>query len=188
MPKNLLPSEYLGAGYDGTTVAGQIRITASQLTNGGLTNAEIVEGTAVNPGNGGVSLTAGLTYTILSLGTAIGGAAVLKSSWQSLGWDSSGDSDNPVVGDTFTASGIGAVGALTTPSVKSGDVRRVALGLCEGLYNNYRTFDLAGTSPDKMTVTRSTSFDDVNDALSRTYTLTFLTDVTGVEVQEESAD
>ena len=66
MPKKLLPSEYLGAGYDGTTVAGQIRITAIQLENGGLTNAEIVEGTAVNPGT--TALTTGLTYTILTLG------------------------------------------------------------------------------------------------------------------------
>lgn len=185
MPKNLLPSEYFGAGYDGTTAAGQIRITASQLTNGGLTSAEIVEGTAVNPGS--TQLTSGLTYTILSLGSA-SSSAVLKASWQSLGWDSSGDSDNPVVGDTFTATGVAAVTALTSASVKSGDVRRVALGLCEGLYNNYRAFDLAGTAPDKMTISRSTSFDDANDALSRTYTLTFLTDVTGVEVQEESAD
>lgn len=185
MPKNLLPTEYFGAGYDGTT--GQIRITASQLTNGGLTSAEIVEGAAVNPSS--VVLTSGLTYTILSLGTA-SSPALLKSSWQTLGWVSSGDSDNPVVGDTFTASGVGiaAVTALTGASVKSGDVRRVALGLCEGLYNNYRVFDLAGTAPDKMTISRSTSFDDANDALSRTYTLTFLTDVTGVEVQQESAD
>jgi hypothetical protein len=187
MPTKLLPSEYLGAGYDGTTLAGQIRITASQLTNGGLTNAEIVEGAAVNPGNGGVALTAGLTYTILSLGTASTSAA-LKTAWLDLGWNSSGDSDMPVVGDTFTATGIAAVTALTTPSVKSGDVRRVALGICEGMYNNYRNYDLAGTSPDKMTITRSTFFDDANDALTRVYTLTFLTDVTGVEVQEESAD
>ena len=186
MPTNLLPTEYFGASYSGT--AGVISITASELSNsGGLTNAEIVQSAALNPGNGGVSLTAGLTYTILNTGTA-SSAAVLKSSWQSLGWDSSGDADAPVVGDTFTATGIAAVTALTTPSVKSGDVRRVALGICESLFNNYRTFDLAGTSPDKMTVTRSTSFDDANDALSRTYTLTFLTDVTGVEVQEESAD
>jgi hypothetical protein len=183
MPKKLLPSEYLGLSYSGA--AGVISITASQLTNSGLTATETVEGAAVNPGT--TALTAGLTYTILALGTA-SSAAVLKSSWQSLGWDSSGDSDDPVVGDTFTATNVGAVSALTTPSVKSGDVRRVALGICEGLFNNYRSYDLAGTSPDKMTITRSTSFDDANDALQRTYTLTFLTDVTSVEVQEESAD
>ncbi len=185
MPTKLLPTEYLGSSYSGA--AGVISITANQLTNSGLTATETVEGTAVNPGNGGVALTAGLTYTILSLGTA-GTAAELKTAWLSLGWNSSGDSDVPVVGDTFTATGVSAVTALTTPSVKSGDVRRVALGICEGLYNNYRDYDLAGTSPDKMTITRSTSFDDANDALQRTYTLTFLTDVTGVEVQEESAD
>jgi hypothetical protein len=186
MPKKLLPSEYLGAGYDGTTVAGQIRITAIQLENGGLTNAEIVEGTAVNPGT--TALTTGLTYTILTLG-AMSTPAELKTAWLSLGWNSSGDSDVPVVGDTFTATGVAAVTGFTSaPSVKSGDVRRVALGICEGMYNNYRDYDLAGTSPDKMTITRSTFFDDANDALTRVYTLTFLTDVTGVEVQEESAD
>jgi hypothetical protein len=186
MPTKLLPTEYLGAGYDGTTTPGQIRITAIQLENGGLTNAEIVEGAAVNPGT--TALTAGLTYTILTLGAANTPAA-LKSAWLDLGWDSSGDSDVPAVGDTFTATGNPAPTAFTSPpSVKSGDVRRVALGICEGMYNKYRDYDLAGTSPDKMTITRSTFFDDANDALTRVYTLTFLTDVTGVEVQEESAD
>jgi hypothetical protein len=183
MPTKLLPTEYLGAGYSGA--GGVISITASQLTNGGLTAAETVQGAAVNPSS--VVLTTGLTYTIISVGTA-SSSAVSKSSWQSLGWDSSGDSDEPAIGDTFTASGGPVVTALTGPSVQSGDIRRVALGICEGLFNNYRSYDLAGTSPDKMTITRSTSFDDANDALQRTYTLTFLTDVTSVEVQEESAD
>jgi hypothetical protein len=186
MPTKLLPTEYLGNSYTGT--GGVITITASQLTNGGLTAAETVQGAAVNPGNGGVALTAGLTYTILTLGTATT-AAELKAAWLSLGWNSSGDSDVPVVGDTFTASGVAAVTTLTgSASVQSGDVRRVALGICEGMYNKYRDYELAGTSPDKMTITRSTFFDDANDALTRVYTLTFLTDVTGVEVQEESAD
>jgi hypothetical protein len=184
MPTKLLPTEYLGTSYTGT--GGVITITASQLTNSGLTATETVEGAAVNPGT--TALTAGLTYTILTLGAA-STAPALKSAWLDLGWNSSGDSDVPVVGDTFTATGNPAPTAFTSPpSVKSGDVRRVALGICEGLFNKYRDYDLEGTSPDKMTITRSTSFDDVNDALQRTYTLTFLTDVTSVEVQEESAD
>ena len=187
MPTKLLPTEYLGASYDGTSSSGVIKITASELTNGGLTSAEIVQGTSVNPGSGGVSLTSGLTYTITALGTA-SSAAVLKAAWVALGWNSSGDDDAPVVGDTFTATGVAAQSTLTYPSVVSCDIRRVAMGICESLFSNYRTYATAGTSPDKMTISRSTFFDDTSDALSRSYTITFLTDVTSVEVQEEAAD
>lgn len=175
MATNLLPSQYLGSDY--SVSSSKMLINPVNLTSGGLTVAEIAE-TSVPLTTGG-ALTAGLTYTVT---TAQTGAAPTLAEWNTMGWNGTA---YPVVGDTFTALTTGVVAATGSVVVKSGDVRRILLGIAESAYQNYLSYTAASTAPAKMTIARTSSINDATGILTRFYTLTFVTDISSVEVAEE---
>lgn len=185
MAKKLLPSEYLGSFYAtaSTTGTGQtgsstkMVIDPIQLTGGGLTVGEIAEASVFLTTGG--ALTPGLTYTIIQ---AQSGGAPTIPEWNAMGWNGTAA---PAVGDTFTALTTGAVAAVGTVEVKSGDVRRILFGIIEAAYQKYLTYTTAGTAPAKMSIARTSSVNDATGVLTRFYTLTFVTDISSVEISEE---
>jgi hypothetical protein len=175
MAKKLLPSEYLGSDY--SVSSSKMLINPVSLTSGGLTVDEIAE-TSVPLTTGG-ALTAGLTYTVT---TAQTGAAPTLAEWNTMGWNGTAV---PVLGDTFTALTTGVVAATGSVVVKSGDVRRILFGIVEAAYQKYLTYTTAGTAPAKMSIARTSSVNDATGVLTRFYTLTFVTDISAVEISEE---
>jgi hypothetical protein len=173
MAKKLLPSDYLGSDY--SVSSSKMLINPLSLTGSGLTADEIIESATISLTNSG-TLTIGLTYTIIALGSAT------TAEWNTIGWNGT---SSPTVGDTFTALTTGTISTGTGATVKSGDVRRILMGIVEAAYQKYQTYTTAGTAPAKMFIGRSSSINDTTGILTRNYTLTFQTDISSVEVTEE---
>lgn len=177
MAKKLLPSDYFGSySTTGTTPNFSMVIDPAGLVSGGLTGLEVVESAALTITTSTTPLTIGLTYTVLSLGS------LNAADWNIIGWNGT---SVPAVGDTFTALTTGQVTSGTNATVKSGDIRRILLGIVEAAYQKYLTYSTAGTAPAKMSISRTSSINDSTGILTRFYTLTFVTDVSSVEVAEE---
>ena len=170
MATKVLPSEYLGASYDGDGSTGIVEFDINDfVASANIEDAEVAETASIDPEN----LVVGLTYTITTLG---------DTDWQAL--------VAPVgaaVGTTFTATG--QAGAGTTGVVKSGDFRRLLLAILEQAYQKYTTYVAAATAPLKMVVGRTNVVADQTAAaavVTRTYTVTFSVDLNTVEVAEEA--
>lgn len=66
----------------------------------------------------------------------------------------------------------------------TGDVRKVLYAICEKLWTEWSGRDTADL-PAKMTISRSSTVNEATDAITRRYTLTFVTAVTTSEVVAE---
>jgi hypothetical protein len=169
MPTKILPTEYLGANYSGDTSTGVVSFDIDDFVpSSNLSKPEIGQVANIDP----VGLVVGLSYTITTLG---------DTNWQAIGAPTAA-----IVGSTFTATGQADSG--TTGKVSSGDIRRVMLGICEQMYQNYYGYSLVGTAPIKMSVDRATSISNSTGpttSLLLTYNLSFTVDVQTQKVTEE---
>jgi hypothetical protein len=170
MATKLLPTEYLGANYSGDGSTGVVSFDIDDfVAAAGLAKAEIPETGSIDPEN----LVTGLTYTITTLG---------DTDWTSLGCPGV-----PGVGSTFTASDQAPAG--TTGVAKSGDIRRLMLGILEQVFQKYTEYVTAGTAPLKMVIARDSVVSNqaaASTVVTRTYTVTFQTDLNTIEVVEEA--
>lgn len=170
MATKLLPTEYLGANYSGDGSTGVVSFDIDDfVAAAGLAKAELPETGSIDPAN----LVTGLTYTITTLG---------NTNWQNIGAPA-----GAAVGTTFTATGQSVAG--TTGVAKSGDIRRLMLGILEQVFQKYSEYTTAGTAPLKMLIQRSSIIENQTSAstvVTRTYTVTFQTDLNTIEVVEEA--
>lgn len=176
-PIKLLPSEYLGSSY--TVTGDTLSIDVTELEGVGLTGAAAEEVSGISIDSTSADLVIGSTYTITFLGTST------EADWTAVGWDGASNDDEPQVGDTFTAIATGA--GSGTGQVTKGDIRTVLLGILDAVYEKYREYSAENNDPNRMIVTRTSTYNDVDDVFTRTYQLVFQTEVSGVTIREEPA-
>ena len=89
--------------------------------------------------------------------------------------------------NTHVSFPIGSFPELTVTEAQAtsaGDIRKVMFALCEKIYQSYIAAEALGNAPAKMDVTKSVSVNSITGVATQNYTLTFLTTVTGQEVQD----
>ena len=66
----------------------------------------------------------------------------------------------------------------------TGDIRKVMYAICDALYTNWNTTATLDR-PTKMTISRTSSVNEVTNAITKRYTFTFVTAPTGADVVSE---